>query len=155
MENKPGMKKKSRIGGGQLRPSVSLKVFIALYLVGMIAYSIYAYTTIISDANINLFPGNVWHLISAPVMVFVSGNWLWLLNKPYNTIMWDANYLIVNNKTGIRHHVIERSEIKSIDLKLNDLYLVMKNGERMHFDVTDMYLKYSEINRFKKDLALN
>jgi hypothetical protein len=45
--------------------------------------------------------------------------------------------------------------IEAIDLQLNDLIIKKKNGEEFHFDVSDMYLNYSEINHFRKDFSEN
>lgn len=78
---------------------------------------------------------------------------LWIVFNPFNTIKWDSNSLHIRFKKHNDRYAFNRSGIESVELKLNDLYIKKKSGEEHHFDVTDMYLSYSEINRFRKDFA--
>lgn len=74
--------------------------------------------------------------------------WLWYAKNPGNTIEWDDEYIYIKARKAKK--TVLRAEIQKIDLKLNNLTFIMNDGNKVEIDVTDMYVSYDEINRFRQ-----
>jgi len=141
----------NKVGGGPLKISLIWKSVWIVYSIAAIIYTGYLLYAISSEDTQFSFSDNGLHLVSAVMCVPIAGYYLWLAFNPYNSIKWDGDFLHIRFRKRKDGCTLKRSEIESVDLRLNDLHIKKKNGEELHFDVTDMYFSYSEINYFRKD----
>jgi len=142
-----------RIGGGPLRITVFWKIALAVYSAFLLVYTGYLLSAILSDEGAFTFSEYGLQIISTTLMFSFVGYYLWVAYDPYYSIKWDSNVLHLRFKKRNDRCVFKRSGIESVSLKLNDMHIKKKSGEVLHFDVSKMYLSYSEINHFRQEFS--
>ncbi|GEM_PF-5018218 len=144
-------KKRNRIGGGIFKHSKTIVAISSLLFLGLIGIAVYnlfetpfegpflSFDTVVVASNVS--------------MIFVCAYWVYLLLNPYNTIYWDDEYLTLIFKSRKETVKMKRADIAAVDLKLNEMTITGTDGSQKSYNIYDMHISYSEINRFRREFA--
>lgn len=131
------------------------KIAWIVFSIAVIVYTGYLLNDIITEEVQFSYLNHGLKILNSVILISVSILYLRIVFNSYNSIKWDSESLHLRFKKRCDSRTFHRSEIEFVDLKLNDLHIKKENGEELYFDVTDMYLSYSEINRFRKDFPVH